>query len=320
MRLGFAVKMLGQPDLKSHDTRRWQNEPHLSVSLAYVRDIFGYLDRADIRMYRLSSDLAPYLTHPDLPQFHHQIDECAAELALVGQMAREAGLRLSLHPSQYVVLNALDEAIAAKSAAEITAQARILEAMELGAEAVVVIHLGGVYGDKESAMERFVIRYQELPAVARQRLVLENDDASYSVGDIHHIHQQTGLRLVFDYLHFLNHNPEGLSLTEALALTLDTWPADVTPKVHFSSPSTAMRTLEHKDSRTGGKRLVLRPPRPTQHADFIDPFAFIAFLRQVQGLRDFDVMLEAKAKDVALLRLRDDLDRFAPGLLLEEGG
>jgi UV DNA damage endonuclease len=320
MRLGFAVKMLGQPDLKSHDTRRWQNEPHLSVSLAYVRDIFGYLDRADIRMYRLSSDLAPYLTHPNLPQFHHQIDDCAAELALVGQMAREAGLRLSLHPSQYVVLNATDEAIAAKSAAEITAQTRILEAMNLGPEAVVVIHLGGVYGDKKSAMERFVTGYEGLPAVARQRLVLENDDASYSVGDIHRIHQQTGLPLVFDYLHFLNHNPEGLPLTEALALTLDTWSADVTPKVHFSSPSTAMRTVEHRGSRTGGRRLVLRRPRPTQHADFIDPFAFITFLRWAQGLRDFDVMLEAKAKDLALLRLRDDLDRFAPGLLSEEGG
>jgi UV DNA damage endonuclease len=315
MRLGFAVKMLGQPDLKSHDTRRWQNEPHLSVSLAYVRDIFGYLDRADIRMYRLSSDLAPYLTHPGLPQFHHQIDECAAELALVGQMAREAGLRLSFHPSQYVVLNAAEEAIAAKSAAQITALAQMLEAMGLGAEAVVVIHTGGVYGDKKGAMERFVIRYEELPAVARQRLVLENDDTSYSVGDIHHIHQQTGLRLVFDYLHFLNHNPESLSLAEALALALDTWPADVTPKVHFSSPCTAMRTVERTDPDTGRRRMVLRPPRPTQHADFIDPFAFIAFLRQTQGLRDFDVMLEAKAKDLTLLRLRDDLGRFAPELL-----
>jgi len=320
MRLGFAVKMLGQPDLKSHDTRRWQNEPHLSVSLAYVRDLFGYLDRADIRMYRLSSDLAPYLTHPDLPQFHHQLDECAAELALVGQMAREAGLRLSFHPSQYVVLNAADEAIADRSAADIATKAQMLEAMGLGAEAVVVVHPGGVYGDRKSAMERFVARYEGLPAVARQRLVLENDDASYSVRDIHCIHQQTGLRLVFDYLHFLNYNPEGLSLAEALALNLDTWPADVTPKVHFSSPSTAMRTVEHTDSRTGGRRLVLRSPRPTQHADFIDPFAFIAFLRQAQGLRDFDVMLEAKAKDLALLRLRDDLGRFAPGLLSEEGG
>lgn len=320
MRLGFPVKVLGQPDLKSHDTRRWQNEPHLSVSLAYVRDIFGYLNRAGIRMYRLSSDLAPYLTHPDLPQFHHQIDECAAELALVGQMAREASLRLSLHPAQYVVLNAAEEAIAAKSAAEIAAQAQMLEAMGLGTEAVVVIHLGGVYGDKKSAMERFVTRYEGLPEIAHQRLVLENDDASYSVRDIHNIHQQTGLRLVFDYLHFLNHNPEDLTLAEALNLTLDTWPADVTPKVHFSSPSTAMRTVEHKDSRTGGRRMVLRTPRPTQHADFIDPFALIAFLRQAQGVRDFDVMLEAKAKDVALLRLRDDLRRFAPGLLSEEGG
>jgi len=78
MRLGFAVKVMGQPDLKSHDTRRWQNDPHLSVSLAYVRDIFGYLGRVGIRMYRLSSELAPYLTHPDLPQFHHQLDECVA--------------------------------------------------------------------------------------------------------------------------------------------------------------------------------------------------------------------------------------------------
>jgi len=319
MRLGFAVKMLGQPDLKSHDTRRWQNEPHLSVSLAYVRDIFGYLDRAGICMYRLSSDLAPYLTHPGLPQFHHQIDECAAELTLVGQMAQEAGLRLSFHPSQYVVLNAVEEAIAAKSAAQITALAQMLEAMGLGAEAVVVVHLGGVYGDKKSAMERFVTRYERLPAVARQRLVLENDDTSYSVGDIHHIHQQTGLQLVFDYLHFLNYNPEGLSLVEALALSLDTWPADVTPKIHFSSPCTAMRTVERTNPDTGKRRMVLRPPRPTQHADFIDPFAFSAFLRQVQGLRDFDVMLEAKAKDLALLRLRDALCRFAPGLLSEGG-
>ena len=117
---------------------------------------------------------------------------------------------------------------------------------------------------------------------------------------------------------YCDHNPEGLSLAEALALTLDTWPTDVIPKIHFSSPSTAMRTLEHSDSRTGGRRLVLRPPRPTQHADFIDPFAFFAFLRQTQGLRDFDVILEAKAKDLALLRLRDDLSRFAPELLSEE--
>ena len=83
MKLGFAVKVLGRPGLKSNDTRRWQNSPHLSVSLAYLRDIFVYLRQINVRMYRMSSDLAPYVTHPDLPQFHNQIAECADELVLV---------------------------------------------------------------------------------------------------------------------------------------------------------------------------------------------------------------------------------------------
>ena len=86
---------------------------------------------------------------------------------------------------------------------------------------------------------------------------------------------------------YCDHNPEGLLLTEALALTLDTWPTDVTPKIHFSSPSTAMRTVEHTDSRTGGRRLVLRRPRPTQHADFIDPFTFFPFSTSDSGAAGF---------------------------------
>ena len=80
MRLGFAVKVLGQPGLKSNDTRRWQSSPHMSVSLAYLRDILVYLQQARVRMYRMSSDLAPYLTHPDMPQFHRQVEECTSSL------------------------------------------------------------------------------------------------------------------------------------------------------------------------------------------------------------------------------------------------
>jgi len=93
MRLGFPVKVLGQPGLKSHDTRRWQNHPHLSVSLAYLRDVFLYLDRQDIRMYRMAADLAPYVSHPDLPRFHYQIDDCATELSALGAMAKSYDLR-----------------------------------------------------------------------------------------------------------------------------------------------------------------------------------------------------------------------------------
>jgi len=81
MRLGFVAKPLARPELKSHDSRRWQNGPHLRVSLAYLRDVFGYLAAAGITMYRMSSELAPYATHPDMPQFHRQVAESLTELA-----------------------------------------------------------------------------------------------------------------------------------------------------------------------------------------------------------------------------------------------
>ncbi len=314
MRLGFAVKVIGQAGLKEHDSRRWQNTPHLSVSLVYLRDIFEYLRRERITMYRMSSELAPYLTHPELTQFHGQLDECAAELAAMGQLAREIGLRLSFHPSQYVVLNAPDDTLAAKSAREIATQAELLDRMGLGDEAVVVVHVGGVYESHEQARGRFVLAFEQLPEPARRRLALENDDTRFGVADTLWIHERTGVRLIFDNLHHHNFNPERRPLREALAAWLATWPAEARPKVHFSSPRTEMRIAEQTDPETGRRVQLLQPPIWTRHSDYLHPFEFIAFLREAAGLRPFDVMLEAKAKDLALLRLREDLLRYAPEL------
>jgi len=316
MRLGFAVKVLGRAGLKSHDTRRWQNSPHLSVSLAYLRDIFIYLADENIRMYRISSDLAPYLTHPDMPQFHNQVSECARELEALGKMARAQDLRLSFHPSQYIVLNAEDETIAAKSAQDIAAQAQILDVMGLSDEAVVVTHVGGLYGDRQAALERFAHRYEGLPEPARRRLVLENDESQFCISDTHWIHQRTGIRLIFDHLHFQNCNHDGVGLGEAMRMALDSWPSGQTPKIHFSSPRTEFRTAIRKDAN-GTRRDVLLSPLWTQHSDFINPFEFIRFVQDTRGMRTFDAMLEAKAKDLAVLRLREDLRRFAPSLAEE---
>lgn len=314
MRLGFVVKVLGQAGLKEHDSRRWQNNPHLSVSLAYLRDIFEYLRSQRIHMYRISSDLAPYLTHPDLPQFHRQIEECAAELEAVGQLARQIGLRLSFHPSQYVILNSPDEALVAKSALDLNAEAEMLERMGLGPEAVVITHVGGVYEGHERARERFVRHFERLPETTRRRLVLENDDERFGVADTLWIHDRAGLRLVFDNLHHHNHNPERMPLREALAACLATWPPGVAPKVHFSSPRTEMRVVERKNAASGRKEQALQAPLWTNHSDYVHPFEFIALVREARGLPEFDVMLEVKAKDLALLRLREDLARFAPDL------
>lgn len=314
MHLGFATKVLGRPGLKSHDSRRWQNEPHLSVSLAYLRDIFIYLRQQNIHMYRLSSELAPYLTHPDMPQFHGQIEDCAVELASVGRLARADGLRLSFHAPMGTVLNAPKEAIAAKASADLNALARLLDSMEQGPEAVVVLHVGGVYGDRPAARRRFVQRYHALPAATRRRLALEHDDDRFSMADLAWIHERTGIPLVYDHLHHRCYNPTNLDPIEALAICLRSWSDGVQPKVHFSSPRTAMHIVERRHPTTGARARRLHPPQRTEHADFIHPFEFIAFIRAAReaGLPDFDTMLEARAKDLALLRLRQELDRIWP--------
>jgi len=313
VKLGLSVKVLGRPGLKSHDTRRWQNDPHLSVSLAYLRDIMRYMQHAGIRMYRMASELAPYVAHPGLPQFHDQIDECQTELAVVGEMALEDGLRLSFHSGSYVVLDSPDTDVVTRSCSTLSALARIQDSMGLGRESVIVVHVGGEYGDPKAALSRFVDVALELPDTVRSRLALEHDHSRFSLSDCYHVHLRTGLPIIYDHQHQLLHNPEQLSVQEGLQLALSTWPQGVQPKIHFSSPRTELRTVSRHD-RSGKKRVLLQPPLWTQHADYVNPFEFIALLRQAEGLPSFDVLLECKAKDLALLRLRADLARFAPDL------
>lgn len=310
-RLGFPVKILGEPGLKSNDSRRWQSGPNLGVSIGYLDAIFDYLHRHDIRMYRMASDLAPYATHPDLPQFHNQLEECKADLQRIGDKARRLGLRLSLHPSQFIVLNSPEAAIREKSIWDLQVQAGLLDAMELDSEAVMVIHAGGSYGDIESGIDRWCQTWDRLPERVRARLVLENDDTRYSAANILRIHRRTGVRLIFDVQHFWCLNPEELQLRPTFIEFLSTWPQGQQPKMHFSSPRTEMREVTRKDRKTGKQTTVLQPPIWTGHADFNHPFEFISFCRTMSDLH-FDVMLEAKAKDLALLRLRQDLLRYAP--------
>ncbi|HEU5103390.1 MAG TPA: UV DNA damage repair endonuclease UvsE [Roseiflexaceae bacterium] len=312
MRLGFAVKVLGRPNLPSNDARRWQSGPHLRVSLLYLDAIISYLADMQISMYRMSSDLAPYVTHPDLPQFHGQIAECASELAAIGARARALDIRLSFHPSQFILLNSPDPAIEQKSVADLSAQAHMLDAMGLGPEAVVVTHVGGVYGDLVSGRERWMRAYERLPEHVRRRLVLENDDVRYSVADILRINERTGVPLVFDNLHHWCNDRDQIDQVAALAACLRTWPAGVRPKIHFSSPRTELRLVERRNPKSGKAEQVQAPPIWSGHADYLNPFELITLMRGAAGLLPFDVMLECKQKDRALLRLREDLQRYAP--------
>jgi UV DNA damage endonuclease len=306
VRLGFAVKILGEGGLPTHDARRWQSAPHLRWSIEALHGVLDYLERQGIGMYRMTASLAPYATHPDLPQFHGQLREAAADLEALGERVAAQGLRLSTHPGQYVVLNSEDEGVRAAAIRDLELQAELMERMGLGPEAVVVLHVGGAAGGFEAAMDRFEAGFERLSRRARERLVIENDDRTFALGHVLELHERTGLRVVWDILHHHCNDPDGVGDRDALERALATWPAGVTPKIHFSSPKTAMEERRKRVGRRVERSWVL--PQLRAHADVIDPIAFEHFLRETAaGVRDFDVMLEAKAKDLALLRLRDQL-------------
>ena len=271
-----------------------------------------------------------------MPQFHGMVVDSDAELCAFGAKARDYGIRLSFHPSQYVLLNAPNPELTRKSIWDLSSQAEMLDRMGLDDEAVMVTHVGGVYDDPLASRARWIEGWEQCPEHVRRRLVLENDDIRFSAADVLWIHERTGVRLIFDYQHFWCLNPERLELRDTLERFVASWPAGVRPKVHFSSPRTELREIKQKITPkqraaaqagttkarkgellkapvkpTARIKTVLRPPIWTGHADFTNPFEFATFMRMAQGLV-FDVMMEGKSKDLSLLRLRPDLLRYAP--------
>jgi UV DNA damage endonuclease len=282
------------------------------VSLAQLGDIFTYLAETGIRMYRMAPDLAPYVTHPDWPELHHQIEDCRRELQEIGVLARAGGLRLSFHAPSHVALASIDEGVVQQSFAFLAVLAALLDAMGQSEEAVIVVHSGGFFGGPEATIDRWLHAWEQLAEPIRRRLVLEHDADNLSVPAALRINAATGVPIVFDLLHFRLNNLEGWTVRDALGAALDTWPASITPKVHFATPRTELRATHRLDETSGRRRWILSPPRPGHHADYLNPWEFGSFVEAGAGLRDFDIMLEAKAGDLALLRLRADLQRYLP--------
>lgn len=305
-RIGFACTVLGI-DVRAHDTRKWQNSPHLCVSLENVTKILSYAHGLGIRMYRLSTDIAPYYTDTTRPQFGNQLEESKEQLAAVGALARRLDIRLSMHPGQYTVLNSPNEVTYASAVRELQYAADLLDLMGQPHDNKVIVHIGGAYGEKDAAMRRWIERYPLLSANVRARLVIENDDTIYNVAEALYISRETGVPIVFDNLHHeVNPSPgssgvDNLTELHALELCLKTWPTGQTPKIHYSEQRT-----EPVQVRVKGKGVRLQAPSRGAHADYVDPVRFAAFLERASHL-SFDVMFEAKAKELAAVRVLDYL-------------
>ena len=255
-----------------------------------LRLALAYCVQHDIGCFRVNSQILPVKTHhgvgyavEDLPQAARIV----AAFKACGSFARQQGVRLTFHPDQFILLSALKPEITRLSIADLEYQAEV--AAWVGAD-VINIHAGGSYGNKAEALARVAAMVKALPQAVRARLTLENDDRVYTPADLLPLCRETRTPFVYD-VHHHRCLPDGLSMEEATAQALATW--DREPLFHVSSP---------KDGY-GSKN-----PRP--HHDFIAPSDFP---EQWLAL-DLTVEVEAKAKEVAIARLRQDLSRSAATL------
>ena len=251
-------------------------------NLTYLSQILEYNVKHDLLFFRISSDLIPFASHPICKLNWHELFKY--EFEEVGTFIRKHNIRISMHPDQFVILNSPNNTIVKSSISELRYHCKVLDAMKLDKTAKVQIHVGGVYGNKIEALNRFVTIYNTLDNAIKERLVIENDDHLYGLNDCLHLNQQTHIPIVFDSFHHeLLSNGESLKF--ALRRAMSTWNRnkDGLQIVDYSSPY-AKRDENSFKGRKG------------KHAESIDVPSFTKFLKETAGL-DFDLMLEIKDKE-----------------------
>jgi UV DNA damage endonuclease len=244
------------------------------------------VDRLGIGAFRIMSPLFPRMTHPavgyrleDLPQGN----SIRQKLEDTRIFARKHDIRLSFHPDQFVVLSSPHAQVVANSIRELEYQGMLADAV--GAD-VINIHAGGAYGDKSQTLQRLQAVLPRLSAAVRKRLSLENDDVSYTPGDLLPFCERFSIPFVYD-VHHHRCNPDSLSVEQVTTLAEAIW-KDAGKELygHISSPRSGWQ---------GGN------PKP--HADYIDHADF----PPCWSGRKMTVDVEAKAKELAVIALMDGI-------------
>ena len=240
--------------------------------------IIDYNIENDMLFLRISSETIPFASH-DVCTLDWK-ETFRIELENIGKKLRENNFRVSMHPGQFTLLNSPSEKIVVKSLAELEYHADLLDAMSLDNTAKIQIHVGGVYGDKDSAIERFISTFGIASKKITSRLAIENDDYHYSVKDCLRINKETNIPIILDNLHLECLN-DGESLIEAYDMIKGTWDEeDGIPMLDYSS--------QQKDARIG------------KHTEHIDSNHFKKFI-DIMHNQEFDLMFEIKDKEKSVL-------------------
>lgn len=287
-----------QAEILKPADRRLKCKKVAEKNLANSLRILRHCKSLGIGVYRFSSRLVPLATHPLLEGWDF-IRDLSPLLSAIGHFVRDDGMRVSFHPEHFNVLSSEDKAVAEATRTVLGYHVRLIEGMGLGRDVKLVLHLGGAGRDRAAAIRRAAQFIKGLPAEVSGRIVLENDDKVFTALDVLSCAESAGLPVVLD-VHHERCNPSGETLPDLMRSCFRTWEdSGLPPKVHLSSPA--------------GEGKLFRA-----HADWVDPEDFRALWEAaVHVEQNFDVMVEAKQKDAAVLKLKDDIEGMLDGFRFE---
>ena len=255
------------------------------LALLNSRDIIKVLEwnrQHGIKLFRLSSSIIPWGNNIDITELK-DYKEIKSELKKAGDFAKFWDMRITCHPGPFVVLTSPKDNVVDNAISDLEMHGKLFDMIGLSKTPYnkINIHCNGVYGDKITAMDRFCENFNRLSDSVRSRLTVENDDKAsmYSVKDLMYIHNKIGIPIVFDYHHHQFCTGD-MTEQEALQLASTTWPKGIRPIVHYSE-SKALHENNIKE-------------KPQAHSLYINAIPNTYEL-------DVDIMVEAKAKELAIL-------------------
>ena len=263
--------------LKSYSDERLVET--IDNNLNCLQEILRFNVAHDILFFRITSDLVPFASHP-VCQFDWQ-DYFKDKFHDAGGYIRTHNIRISMHPDQFTLINSPDEKVFERSLRELIYHSEVLDLMELDTSAKIQLHVGGVYGDKTTSTRRFVDRYNNLPDLVKRRLVIENDDRSYTVQDCLQVSDMSDIPVLLDSFH-IEVNSSGESLPDAVSLASSTW-----------GQNDGILMLDYSCQQKNGRK--------GSHGGTVNMEHFRKFLETTEPY-DFDIMLEIKDKERSALK------------------
>ncbi|TCT12266.1 UV-damage endonuclease [Natranaerovirga pectinivora] len=311
IRIGYVAISLNLPKVTSSSTVTFSHYSKLPIedrlnklkkvtasNLDDLKTIIEYNIKKNFHFYRMTSKVVPLATHPEVNDWHY-LKYFAPDFKIIGDLIKKSDMRVDTHPDQFDVINSHREEVFKSTVVDLMYHNDIFEAMGIN-HPKMIIHVGGSHGGKELGKERFIKNFRRMPQEIQSKIILENDDKIYNIIDVLDICKALKIPMVLDVHHHLCNGSKEIKLEEYIEEILYTWQNEsLVPKIHISSPR------EHELDR--------------KHSDFINIDDFIKVIEVFKPYnRDFDIMLEAKKKDLALIKLVEDIKTSQPQWIWED--